>query len=1248
MGHACVKGLCGPKQNGQPCGAGTECLSTHCVDGVCCDTACTGACRSCSLASSPGKCTSIPAGNADPRGVCMDMTPAMCSTNGKCDGAGGCQKYKMGTICAPEACANNVYTPASTCSSTGACVAPDSLPCSPYVCNGSACFNACTPTGMNCLTPNVCNGNSCGLKNNGASCSAGSECGSTFCAQGVCCDKACTGACQSCAMTGTLGACTNVSTGAPDPAGICQDQGAASCGTNGKCQAGACQKYGKGTLCKPSTCPTSTTNFTPNSTCDGNGACETPAASSCFPYSCGTNVCKVACTVDMDCAAPAVCIMGSCGLKGLGKACADGSECLSKFCAQGVCCNSACNGSCQSCSLQTALGTCSNVPDGSVDPQGTCQNKGAASCDTDGLCDGKGACRLYAGGTQCAKASCPTGSSTLAPAKTCDGNGNCTAGAAIACAPFLCNGSTNQACNAACTSDADCLSPNICDPKTNLCGDKKRLGQPCAATSECLTGDFCIDGVCCGTSSCGTCQACNVVGKAGACANVASGDAEPHARCAPQPPCGNTGNCDGGGSCEQASAGVSCGMASCSVSTFTPVSHCTGDGACATPMTSSCSPYICGGNACKISCTVDGDCIAPFTCQGAAGAKSCALKKNGLACTTGGQCISGNCVDGVCCGSASCLPCQACNLSGNGTCSPVAAGTPAPAAFCADQGASTCGTNGNCDGTGACQKYADGTACSSATCPANSATLTNAGMCSNGACNKPTSDCSPYFCNGVSACLGTCGSDSDCATGYYCTGVNGSCQLKKATGQPCTNGDQCMTNNCVDKFCCGLASCPSCKACNISGSEGTCTSMPAGSDDPNGACVDQGPTTCGTNGLCDGGGGCQKYANGTTCSQASCASSATLNLAGTCSGGSCKVTQQPCAPFLCSNSACASTCNADGDCAGGTYCTGPGGTCVAKIVNGQPCDPAAPTHCAFNHCVDGVCCDTACTGACVSCALSGSKGTCTNAGAGVPDPRGVCVDLHAAMCSTNGLCDGLGNCQSYAPATTCSTESCTPGTSTHIKTGTCATGSCAADSEDCGPYMCDTNNQCRKTCTQNSDCVQTGMPGNYCSGGSCVPKKDQGKTCNADAECGTGNCVENICCFSAGCGKCESCALPGSLGTCNLVDAGMVDPSGTCKDQGLMGCGTTGKCTVSGECANQDGSVMCANATCSGPDVVSARFCDGNGACGNPTITHCTPFSCDGSVPSTPACFTTCADDSSCDTPNNVCDVPNAQCSAKP
>jgi hypothetical protein len=1234
-GHACVKGLCGPKQNGQPCSAGTECSSSHCVDGVCCDTACAGACRSCGLPSSPGKCTSIAAGNGDPRGLCLDMMPAQCASNGKCDGAGGCQKYKVGTICAAESCDSNVYKPSSACNATGQCTEPDSLPCSPYVCNGSACFGACT-TDTNCLTPNSCNGNSCGKKNIGASCSAAVECQSNFCAQGVCCDKACNGACQSCAMSGTLGTCTSVPTGNSDPAGLCTDMTGPTCGTNGKCQAGACQKYAKGTACAGSTCPAATTTFTPASTCDGSGACVTPAASSCFPFKCGASVCKGACAADADCASPAVCISGSCGLKGLGKTCADNTECLSKFCAQGVCCNSSCNGSCESCGLAGSMGACTNVANGATDPQGTCQSQGSATCGTDGRCDGKGSCRLYVAGTECVAPSCPAGGSTLTQTRTCDGAGNCQAPATLACAPYKCNGVA--ACNAACTADTDCLPPNICDPQTNLCGNKKRLGQTCAATSDCLTGDFCVDGVCCGASLCGLCQACNVPGKAGSCANVVSGDLDPHARCAATPPCGNTGSCNGLGACEQASPSTACGVAACSVSTYTPVSHCTGAGACAVPTPSPCSPYICGSGVCKTTCTGDGDCVSPYTCQGTAGSQSCALKKNGLVCATGAQCISGSCVDGVCCGSTSCPACTACNLSGVGTCTPVAAGTAAPASFCADEGAASCGKNAKCDGLGGCQKYPDGSSCAAASCPASSTTLIQAGTCQGGTCSKPPHSCAPYVCDGVGACTTSCGS---CSTGYYCTGPGGSCVPLKNLGATCASTDQCAAGSfCVDGVCCGTSSCASCQACNVAGSAGTCSPMLAGVVDPDGTCTDQGASTCGTNGKCNGAGGCQKYPDATTCSSAACQSDGvTLTLAGACSGGSCLAGMKACAPFVCSAGACTNTCNVDGDCASGTYCSGPGGQCTANIKTGDACDPAFPKHCALGNCVDGVCCDTACTGACVTCSLGPTKGICSNVMAGVTDPRHVCADLHAAACSTNGACDGSGACQTYPAATMCSSASCPAHTALLQPAGTCATGTCAAPPQTCPDhFMCDGASSCLTACGGDGDCV----PGYFCSGAACVAQKDQGTGCTNDDECGSGHshCVDHVCCSSGACGQCQSCGLPGSLGTCTNVDQHAVDPTAMCPNLGAATCQTNGRCNADGSCELYDGSTMCADVACTSmTEQTSARFCDGGGNCGAGTVTDCGAYTCDAT---TNACFTSCTDNE-CSI-GYTCDPASASC----
>jgi hypothetical protein len=517
-------GSCGQIGVGAHCASNDDCISGFCADGVCCNVACQGACLACNLPGRLGTCWAIDAGMPDPRGVCADQGAASCGHDGTCNGSGGCARYAPGTVCAGETCSAGLYTPPSTCSANGQCAAPDSRACAPYVCNGTACFNTCA-TNDQCKTPSICDGtSSCGLKSIGATCLAAAECGSGFCAQGICCNSACSGACQSCALTNALGTCTSVPAGVADPQGTCHDIGAASCGTNGRCDGkGSCQKYSQGTTCLGSSCPSGTTMFAPASTCDGAGNCVTPDAISCFPYQCNGNVCVSSCAADADCAVPGTCIAGSCGPKSNGQVCATATECSSGFCSQGTCCATDCQATCQSCALTTSLGTCTNVINGVADPQGTCRDAGNASCGTDGFCNGAGGCRLYAAGTSCAAPACATGSSTLTSGRSCDGNGTCQAATTIACAPYVCNGAT--ACKAACTMDADCLSPDICDLQTNLCGTKKRLGQACVGTSDCLTGDSCVDGVCCASVCQDPCFACNLPGSAGACVRLPNPDA---------------------------------------------------------------------------------------------------------------------------------------------------------------------------------------------------------------------------------------------------------------------------------------------------------------------------------------------------------------------------------------------------------------------------------------------------------------------------------------------------------------------------------------------------------------------------------------------------------------------------------------------------------------------------------------------------------------------------------------------------
>jgi hypothetical protein len=66
----------GPKANGELCGAGSECSSTFCKDGVCCNNACDGQCRTCET----GTCVNVTR-RPDPPDCYGTMT---CNAAGKC------------------------------------------------------------------------------------------------------------------------------------------------------------------------------------------------------------------------------------------------------------------------------------------------------------------------------------------------------------------------------------------------------------------------------------------------------------------------------------------------------------------------------------------------------------------------------------------------------------------------------------------------------------------------------------------------------------------------------------------------------------------------------------------------------------------------------------------------------------------------------------------------------------------------------------------------------------------------------------------------------------------------------------------------------------------------------------------------------------------------------------------------------------------------------------------------------------
>ena len=73
-----------------------------------------------------------------------------------------------------------------------------------------------------------------------------------------------------------------------DPRNECDDQGIASCGSDGVCDgAGACRRYPAGVICKQPSCTGSTMTLAYR--CDGAGACLPTSGQPCDPFVCGAS-----------------------------------------------------------------------------------------------------------------------------------------------------------------------------------------------------------------------------------------------------------------------------------------------------------------------------------------------------------------------------------------------------------------------------------------------------------------------------------------------------------------------------------------------------------------------------------------------------------------------------------------------------------------------------------------------------------------------------------------------------------------------------------------------------------------------------------------------------------------------------------------------------------------------------------------------------------------------------------------------
>lgn len=424
---------------------------------------------------------------------------------------------------------------------------------------------------------------------------------------------------------------------------------------------------------------------------------------------------------------------------------------------------------------------------------------------------------------------------------------------------------------------------------------------------------------------------------------------------------------------------------------------------------------------------------------------------SGDACSGAGQCLSGFCVDSVCCSVPACPASDACHTA---SCSP---------------------------GTGLCASLtkSDGTSCDDGN------TCTQPGTCQLGVCKGQ----SPLVCSAPDSCHDA-----------YCDPASGQCVTQaRAEGASCNSGYACAQAGVCQSGACNGASpivCPAPDPCHdvvCHPAMGTCT-LTAKADGA--ACDDH--DACSQADACQGGV-CKgtSAANGTACDDHDPCTASAACQSGACVGG---------APVVCTP---LDACHDQGTCIPLTgLCSNPlkpscdpgldGGTQGGGVVapgGVQIC--AAAAACATGHCADGVCCDTDCQDTCSSCVLPGHVGQCT------PEPTGV--DLRhdcGAAGSCLGTCGPGGSCIGAGTGTQCVANHCTDA-SHGVGPAYCPSEgmACAADaavSFDCGAFRCEPAvGACYASCQSVAECA----PGWVCDPSArCVRAPDV--AAGNDVSCG--------------------------------------------------------------------------------------------------------------------------------------------------
>ena len=605
--HYCDGVACQPQRaDGAMCTSSDQCTSGKCVDGYCCNSACSGQCEACDVENRLGQCSAVTGEPHGDRDAC-DTDGTNCA--GSCDGdtRNACRYPDGDQICRVASCSDNVATYEARCGGDGTCGPIVQQPCAPFICatEQPVCLGDCVVDG-DCVSGYFCSLGVCTAKRAlGADCTAPNQCSSDRCIDDVCCNAACDQQCEACDVDGAKGTCSAV---VGDPHGdrdACAGDGSACDGAcNGVMRSG-CDYPDAATNCRLGSCSAGVAIVA--AFCSGSGACPALETQSCAPFQCGGDACLGDCSEDADCASGSFCNASMCTAKrALGESCTAGNGCASEFCVDGVCCETSCQGQCEACDVPGNTGTCTPVIGAPHGTRPACDGDGTA-CD--GACDGSDpdGCLYPAQATPCRPASCDNGVATLAAA--CVGTGSCPNVQQQACAPYTC-GATQ--CAGDCVDSAGCVPGYFCS--AGVCTPRRDQGASCSANEQCAS-DVCADGFCCDGPCDGQCEACDVADKQGSCSPVSGA---PHGG---RPACAGTGICAGScdgvetNACTFPGSGVICTNAACSNGTATRAASCDGAGGCNVATQRECSPYRCGPSDCTSTCTSDEECVEGRVCR---------------------------------------------------------------------------------------------------------------------------------------------------------------------------------------------------------------------------------------------------------------------------------------------------------------------------------------------------------------------------------------------------------------------------------------------------------------------------------------------------------------------------------------------------------------------------------------------------------------------------------------------------------